>query len=206
MTVTAVVFDIGNVLIEWQPERFYDAEYGPERRKELFATVDLHDMNEAVDAGADWREEVDKTKAAFPEFAPMIEDWHSRWLEMARPTIDHSVRLMRALKTAGVPVLALSNFGIGTFELARQHYDFLDEFDDPYISGYLGCTKPGARIYEIVEERSGHAPGGLLFVDDRAENIAAAAARGWQTHVFDGPQGWAQRLLAEGLLRDHEAT
>jgi 2-haloacid dehalogenase len=64
----------------------------------------------------------------------------------------------------------------------------------------MGVTKPDPRIYEMVEEDSGIAPERLLFTDDRAENIAAARARGWQAHLFDGPAGWADRLVAEGLV------
>ena len=67
-------------------------------------------------------------------------------------------------------------------------------------------TKPDPRIYEIVEETSGVAPGALLFIDDRADNIAQARARGWQAHLFDGPAGWAACLVSHGLLSEAEAA
>lgn len=105
-----------------------------------------------------------------------------------------------------MPVFALTNFGVGSFDLARQHYPFLDEFDRKYVSGHMKVIKPEARIYQMVEEDCGIAPAALLFTDDRADNIAAAAARGWQTHLFDGPEGWADRLVAEGLLNEREAA
>jgi 2-haloacid dehalogenase len=206
MTVQAVIFDIGNVLIEWQPERFYDATIGQDRRRAMFADVDLHAMNDRVDSGGDFAGEIQRTARDFPAHSDAILMWHQHWLDMARPAIPHSVRLMRALRARGVPVLALSNFGLEPFQMARGPYPFLDEFDQLYLSGALGVTKPAPRIYELLEQGCGITPGALLFTDDRAENIAAAAARGWQTHLFDGPQGWADRLIAEGLLTEQEAA
>lgn len=162
-------------------------------------------MNERVDLGADFRETVYATAAAHPEWAPEIRLWHDRWLEMAQPEIPQSVRLLRALRAKGVAVFALSNFGVGSFEIARRAYPFLDEFDRRYLSGEMGIQKPDPAIYGAVERDCALAPSSLLFTDDRADNIAAAAARGWQTHLFDGPQGFAQRLQAAGLLEAGDA-
>ena len=105
----------------------------------------------------------------------------------------------------GVPVFALTNFGIQTFEIAEPVYPFLTEFDRRYISGHMSVIKPDALIYQMVEADCGIAPQALLFADDRIDNIRAAEARGWQTHLFDYPQGWADRLVAEGLLTRGEA-
>ena len=205
MTVDAVVFDIGNVLIEWNPERLYDKVIGEDRRKAMFAEVDLHGMNDRVDKGANWIEEVRATAETYPQWADEIMMWHDRWLEMASPAIDHSVRLLRALRSKGVPVFALTNFGIQTFELGEREYPFLEEFDRRYVSGHMGVIKPDPQIYQMVEDDCGVAPSGLLFADDRADNIAMAESRGWQTHLFTGPQGWADRLVVEGLLSAEEA-
>ncbi len=199
MTPEAVIFDIGNVLIEWQPERFYDREIGAARRAAMFAAVDLHGMNEQVDRGADFRATVYATADAFPDWATEIRLWHDRWLELAHPPIDGSIALLQHLKDAGVPVFALSNFGIGTFQLAEPRWPFLALFDRRYISGFMGVTKPAAEIYAMVEADCGVAPGRLFFTDDRADNIAAAAARGWQTHLFEAPAGLAAALAAAGL-------
>lgn len=205
MPVDAVVFDIGNVLIEWQPERHYDAVIGEARRRAMFAAIDLHAMNDVIDAGGPFRATIEATAEVHPAWRAEVLRWYDDWLKMASPAIPRSVRLLRALRRRGVPVFALSNFGIDSFALARQHYDFLSEFDRPYISGHLGVIKPDPAIYAMVEGDSGVAPGGLLFVDDRPDNIAAAAARGWQTHLFTTPEGWAARLVAEGLLTESEA-
>ena len=205
-TIKAVVFDIGNVLIEWQPERFYDAQIGQDRRRAMFAALDLHGMNDGVDRGDNFREAVTAFAAANPDWRAEIMMWHDNWADMASPAIPHSVRLLRALRADGVPCFALSNFGIQTFEIAERRYDFLQEFDRRYISGHMGVIKPDARIYEMLEDDCGIAPGQLLFTDDRIDNIRAADARGWQTHLFDGPRAFAARLVAEGLLTPEKAA
>lgn len=204
--IQAVVYDIGNVLIEWQPERFYDTIMPVARREQLFAEVDLHEMNNQIDAGGLFRETVYDWAARHPGWEAEIRLWHDRWIDMASPVIDRSLRCLRALRAKGVPVFALSNFGIHSFAYAQTQYPFLTEFDRPYISGHMGVIKPDPQIYAMVEADSGVAPGGLLFTDDRADNIAAAQARGWQTHLFDGPDPWAARLVAEGLLTEAEAA
>jgi 2-haloacid dehalogenase len=206
MGIEAVVFDLGNVLIEWVPERYYDRVYGPERRRRLFAEVDLHAMNDLVDLGHDFRATVYDWAGRHPEFAAEIRDWHDNWLELATPAIPRSVRLLRALRARGVPVFALSNIGVGSFDLACTAYDFLAEFDRAYVSGRMRMAKPDPAIYAAVEADSGLPPGALLFADDRADNISAAEERGWAGHLFTSPGGWADRLVAEGLLAESEAA
>ncbi|MDP7185933.1 MAG: HAD family phosphatase [Paracoccaceae bacterium] len=206
MTPEAVIFDIGNVLIEWQPERYYDRTIGSARRKKMFATVDLHGMNDKVDLGGHFTDTIYATAEAYPEFRAEIRDWHDNWIQLAAPVIDHSVRLLRALRAKGVPVFALTNFGIQSFDYAQTQYPFLAEFDRRYISGHMGVIKPDPRIYEMLEADCGIAPQALLFADDRQDNIDMARSRGWQVHLFEGPQGWADRLVAHGLLTKSEAA
>lgn len=205
MSIQAVIYDIGNVLIEWQPERLYDKVIGEERRKEMFAEVPLHEMNNEVDLGRNWQEMVIKTAAANPKWATEIQMWHDRWIEMASPVIPQSLRCLRALRAKGIPVFALSNFGVESFSYAEGVYAILKEFDRRYISGHMKVVKPDPEIYRMVEEDCGLPPESLLFVDDRTENIAAAIARGWKGHLFEGSQGWALRLMSEGLLTAEEA-
>jgi 2-haloacid dehalogenase len=203
--IRAVVFDIGNVLIEWNPERFFDALLGPAARREMFASVDLHAMNEAIDMGAPFRETIYAEADRHPRWRAAIRRWHDDWIEMASPAIPHSVRLLRALRRAGVPVFALTNFGVDSFAYARTQYDFLNEFDRFWVSGQIGVMKPDPQIYAHAEADCGLPPASLLFTDDRPENIAAASARGWHTHHFTGPGPWAARLVAERLLDERDA-
>ena len=206
MTIKAVIFDIGNVLIEWQPERFYDSVIGEERRKAMFAEVDLHGMNELVDLGHPFKETIYKTADEFSDWTPEIQMWHERWIEMASPVIDHSVHLMRTLQSKGIPVFSLTNFGIQSYDYAATKYPFLREFDKDFISGHMAVTKPDPKIYQMLEDGCGLSGDALLFADDRTDNIEAAKARGWQTHLFEGPQGWADSLVSHGLLTKAEAS
>ena len=201
----AVIFDIGNVLTRWQPEAFYDRVIGEDRRRALFAAVDLHGMNEAIDAGALFRETIYDWADRTPEWRDEIRMWYDRWIELASPRIEGSIRLQRALRTKGIPVFALTNFGRHSFAEALPKMDFLQEFDRTYVSGVMGVTKPDPRIYAMLETDCGLPPHSLLFTDDRADNITAAARRGWRTHQFESWQGWAARLVAEGLLTNQEA-
>jgi 2-haloacid dehalogenase len=199
MTPKAVVFDIGNVLIEWNPERLFDAVIGEDARRELFSSVDLHAMNDEVDRGAPFRETVFAMAERNPEHRDNILIWHDRWLDMASPEIAGSWEILRALRNAGIPVFALSNFGVDTFAMAEKHYPSLTEFDRRYISGHLQVTKPDPKIYEIVEEDSGFSGPELLFIDDRNDNIAVAEARGWQGLVFKSPEQLSMALREIGL-------
>lgn len=205
MAINAVIFDIGNVLIEWQPERFFDAKVGEVRRREMFAAIDLHGINDEVDRGANFRDTVYAAADANPNFRDEVRMWHDHWIEMAAPAIPQSVRILRALRAKGIPVFALTNFGIQTFEIAEPVYPFLAEFDRRYISGHMGVIKPDVEIYERVEADCRIDPTTLLFADDRIDNINVAAARGWQTHVFEHPQGWADCVVSHGLLNREDA-
>lgn len=205
MPIEAVIFDIGNVLIEWNPERYYDRAIGADARARLFSEVDLHAMNDDIDRGGDFRTAVDDCAAANPAWADAIRLWHEDWVNIAGPEIPRSTQILDALRARGVPVFALSNFGIGTFAVAEPAWPALGRFDRRYISGHMGMAKPDAEIYAAVEADCGIPPERLLFTDDRPENIAAATARGWQTHLFTGPEGFAGRLVVEGLLAPEAA-
>lgn len=198
MQVQAVVFDIGNVLIDWNPQRYYDRVIGADRRRALFAAVDLDGLNLSLDAGADLNDTVEEVAAAHPDHAAEIRMWRDNWLEFVAGPIHGSVALLQDLHKAGTPVFALSNFGHAPLALADRAYPFLRDFDRRYISAELGVCKPDPRIYAAVEQGSGLPPGALYFIDDKPENIAAASVRGWQTHLFTG----AETLVADLAARD----
>jgi 2-haloacid dehalogenase len=206
MPIDAVIFDIGNVLIRWNPEAYYDAVISPDRRRAFFDEVPLHAEHHKVDEGTALRDVVYPLADRFPHWGDEIRMWHDNWNDLAAPDIPHSVRLLRALKTQGTPVFALTNFGHDNYPRSQEAYPFLTLFDREYVSGRLKMVKPDAAIYAHVEQDCGIAPERLLFADDRPENIDAAAARGWQTHLFEHPQGWADRLVAEGLLSPEDAA
>lgn len=198
--IKAVIFDIGNVLITWAPERLYD-QVMPDRaaREALFAAVDLHGMNDQIDRGAPFRETVYAEADKHPEYTELIRMWHDRWIEMAAPPIEDSWAILRRLRALNVPVFALSNFGRESFAYAETKYPQLAEFDKRFISGHMSVIKPEAEIYRAVEEDTGLTGSALFFIDDRADNIAAAEDRGWKGHLFTDPASLRTELRAEGL-------
>jgi 2-haloacid dehalogenase len=204
MTPRAVVFDIGRVLVEWNPERHYDRVIGTDRRRELFRAVDLHRYNERVDLGEDVQTVMAETATLHPDWAAEVMIWADDWLRMASPDIPETAHLLRALKARGVPVYALSNFGTSTFQVACTAYPVLREFDLAFISGHHGMIKPDPAFYALLENAVPLPPQALLFTDDRAENIEAAARRGWHTHLFTGAGGLGARLVDEGLLTQED--
>lgn len=206
MTAKAVVFDIGNVLLTWQPEAFFDRQIGADRRAAMFAETGILTVNEEIDNGAPFGPTVKALARRHPQWQAELMLWRDRWTELVLPVIDGSVALLYALKAKGVPVFALTNFGRETFALGQETFPFLRAFDRAWVSAELRVMKPDPRIYEILETDSGLSGADLIFTDDRPENIEAAAARGWRTHLFTGGwQGWAGRLVDEGLLTEQEA-
>lgn len=201
----AVIFDIGNVLIGWQPEAFYDSRLGEVRRRAFFGAVPIHAANLEIDRGAPFLASLQALAGNHPDWGEQILWWHDHWLEMVQPVIEGSVATLRALKARGVPTFALTNFCDETFDIALREFPFLHDFDRAFVSGRLGLVKPDPEIYAVVERETGVAPVDLLFTDDKPENIEAAAARGWRTHLFTGWQAWAGRLVDEGLLTTEEA-
>lgn len=205
MKTEAVVLDIGNVLIEWNPEAFYDTRLGPDQRRRFMHETNIHAMNLEVDRGADLFAATTQLAAQYPHWADEIMQWHDNWLAFVPGPIERSVRLMQALQHKGIPVFALSNFGHTPFDIACTAHPFLQAFDRSYISARLGLIKPDAGIYQALEADCTFDTRALLFTDDRPENIEAAKRRGWQTHLFDGPDGWAHTLVQAGLLSETEA-
>ena len=163
MSFDAVVFDIGMVLVEWHPERFFDARIGEDRRRALFEACDLHEMNKQIDLGAHSRDVAYSHAKKCPNWAEEIRWWHDHWAEMLVPDIPGSAKLLRALKAKGIPVFALSNFGANTLEVAKTMYPVLQEFDLEFVSGHLGVVKPDPAIYEAVENGTGLNGDALFF-------------------------------------------
>ncbi len=199
----AVVFDIGNVLVEWDPDRLYTRLMpNAAARAGLFARVDFEAMNIAGDRDGDLEAKVAALAARHPDDAAAILAWWEDWHEMFAPDIPDTAMVLRGLRDGGVPVYALSNFAADSFERAVALYPVLAEFDIPVISGREGVVKPEPRIYEILEERSGLSGPDLFFTDDRPDNIVAAQARGWRAHLFNGAAGLRIALATAGILLD----
>ncbi|MEL7465166.1 MAG: HAD family phosphatase [Pseudomonadota bacterium] len=196
----ALVWDIGNVLLNWSPDNLYRRLIPDDAAREAFyARLPLDEMNLAGDRDGDLQAKVEALAEAHPEDAPLILPWWAGWDRMCGGLIEDSVALRDRLRAAGVRTWALTNFAADSWERAIVHYPALAEFDGLIVSGREGTVKPEPAIYQRLETRSGIAPEDLFLIDDRPANIEAARARGWGGHIFENVDGLRPALAAEGF-------
>ena len=151
-----VVFDIGNVLLRWNPRNLYRNVFDDEERMERFlATALAMDFVSHTDIAEDFAGALEARAKSFPEFAEELRMFRPRWIETLGGPIEENVALLRRLRSSGKPVYALSNFARETFALAERHHDFLSEFDERIISGHVGVVKPDQRITKSFLSASG---------------------------------------------------
>jgi 2-haloacid dehalogenase len=200
--VSAVVFDLGGVLIDWDPRYLYRPLFdGDEAAMEAFlTTVCTPEWNRQQDAGRPWSEAVATLIVEHPEQRDMIAAYWERWQDMLGEAIAPSVDVVAELQAGGVPLYALSNWSAETFPIARPRYPFLEWFDGIVISGEVRSAKPDRRIYEALLERHRLDPGSVVFVDDVAANVAAAEELGMRGIRFTSAPDLRRELVNLGLL------
>jgi 2-haloacid dehalogenase len=197
----AVVFDIGKVLIQWDLRHLFGTLIDdPEQLDHFLSEVITFEWHAQHDAGRSLAETVPELKAQFPEHAALIDAYAPGFLQTIPGPVPGTEALIKRLAARSVPMFALTNFGAEFWEQFHPTAAVLQHFRDIVVSGHENCLKPEARIYEIAERRFGYPPEALFFTDDNAENIAAAAARGWQTHLFVDAAGLERELVARRLL------
>lgn len=206
--IDTVIFDLGNVLIGWDPRRLYRSLIEDEVQMEWFLReVCNSEWNEQQDAGRPWAEGTALLRARFPEHAELIDAYHLLWKETLLGPIEDSVAVLADLKARGVRLLALTNWSQETFPVARQLYPFLQWFEGIVVSGEERLIKPDPRIYQLLLKRYSVDPATALYIDDSARNVAAAEALGMQGWWFHDPAGLRERLMELGLLeRETQAT
>ena len=199
---SVAVFDLGGVLIEWNPRHLYRKLFGGDdaAMEHFLATVCTTEWNERQDAGRTFAE---GTNVLMPQHASqreLIEAFGTRFGEMIPGAIDGTVEVLAEVKARGVPVYAISNWSAETFAPQRARFPFLSWFDGIIISGVEGVIKPDPRIFRILFERYGVAPQSAVFIDDVARNAAAAAAVGVHGIHFRSPEQLRRELAAVGIL------
>lgn len=199
--IKAVVFDIGGVLLDWDPRYLYRSLIPDPVAMERFLTeVCTPEWNTAQDAGRTWAEAVAELSGRFPEHEELIRAFDERWIETCGGPIKDSVAVLHDLREAGVPTYALTNFSAEKWPVALETFDFLRDFETAaVVSGEERVTKPDPAIYRILLERYGLAAESTFYVDDRPENVEAARAMGMIAEVFT--DGAALRRRLAPLLR-----
>lgn len=200
---TTVVFDLGGVLIDWDPRHLYRELFeDPDEMESFLAEVTTVEWNSHQDAGRPWAEGIEILAAEHPERRELIEAFHRRWPEMLAGEIPGTVDVLADLRAAGVPLFALSNWSAETFPFARERFDFLAWFEGIVISGEVGVNKPDPRIFEHLVERFGVEPAAALFIDDSPANIDVATALGFHAIQFTDATALRRELVRLGLLPD----
>ena len=197
----AVVFDIGRVLFDWNLRYLFEKLIDDPAELEWFlGNVVTEQWHFQSDAGRPLAEMLPELKALHPDRAVLIDAYAERFGETLPHEIPGTHDLVRRLAGRGVPLYALTNFGAEFWARFRLAQPIFDLFADVVVSGEERSAKPEARIYEIAETRFGVAPSALFFTDDNPANVAAAAARGWQAHLFTDASTLERELAASGLL------
>ncbi|MEZ5826750.1 MAG: HAD family phosphatase [Geminicoccaceae bacterium] len=200
---TTFVFDLGNVLIGWDPRLLYRKLLDSDEEIEaFFREIRAPEWNSQMDAGKPFAEAVAELSAEHPDKAALIRAYHERWIETVVGPIDGTVRLLERLHGDGQRLLALSNWSAETFPIVRNDktYAFLDLFETIHVSGELRMIKPHEPIFRHLLETSGCKAEECLFIDDSAANIATADRLGFQTHHFQSPAALESDLRARGFL------
>jgi len=194
--VAAVVFDLGGVLVDWNPRHLYRKIFpGDEAGMEHFlANVCTPDWNEELDAGRTFAEAVPALQQRHPEYADAIAAFWDRWDEMCPGPIPGGPELLYEVKAAGYPVYALSNWSAETWPRIQHRFDFFSAFDGIVISGAVGIKKPDPAIYRHLIETHALEPAATLFIDDSAPNVEAALDFGLQAIHFQSPPQLRQAL------------
>jgi 2-haloacid dehalogenase len=206
-SIDAVVLDVGNVLIHWDPPALYrkiflnpDGTPDEDKVAWFLANICAPEWNIQQDLGRSIAEGNAALIRRHPELRDAIEAYYGHHLEALTAPIQSTVDCMRALQNAGVPVHGLTNYGRETFAMAKTKFDFLNEFDGVVVSGEEGLIKPDPAIFQVLIVRFKLTPGRTLFVDDSAANIAAASRLGFHVHHFTDPVALKPCLIWHGLL------
>lgn len=200
--ITAIIFDYGNVLLDWNPRYVY-RRYFPndaEAMERFLHEVDFMAWNAHQDRGRPFAEGVAILSKQFPQYADLIHAYHEHWTDSIGEAFTGAVEILKQLKQAGYPLYGFSNWSAETFPYARAKYDFFDLFDDMVISGAVGFVKPEPEIYRIMLDKIQSPAQECLFIDDSLPNIQQANTMGFITIHFQSPAQLEDELKRLGIM------
>lgn len=200
MTIEGVIFDLGGVVVDWNPMYLYRKVFADEDQAAQFlAKICTPAWNEMQDAGRTLQEGTEELVALHPRYEHEIRAYYGRWVEMIGEPIPGTLDVIRALKQGGIRVFALSNWSAETFVHVADRFEAFKLFEQILLSGEHGCIKPQAQFYGIALQRFGMPPKSLVFVDDNERNVAGAEAAGIRGLVFTGADKLRRDLQALGV-------
>lgn len=203
-TIKAIIFDLGGVLIDWNPHHLYRKLFTDRHEMKYFLdNIATMDWNEEQDMGRSLKEGTELLVGRFPQHEAPIRAYYDRWEEMLGGSIEGTLELFKRLKTDGrYRLYALSNWSAETMGIARQRYDFLNWFDGLVISGLEKTRKPFPGFYNILLNRYQLKPEEAIFIDDNYRNIEGAAAVGIQAIHFINAEQLEEELTKRGVLNN----
>jgi 2-haloacid dehalogenase len=202
MNIDTLVFDLGGVLIDWNPEYLYNKIFPNEEERIWFlSNVCNSAWNDEQDAGRSLAEGTEQLVRQYPEHEPSIRAYYGRWQEMLGGPIHETVEIFRDLKfKTRLKLYALTNWSAETFPMALELYDFLHWFDGRLVSGEEKVRKPFPEIYRLLIERFGIEPKRAIYVDDNIRNVLPARDLGFVGIHFRNPQLFREELKELGVL------
>ena len=200
--IKAIIFDLGGVLIDWNPNYVFDTMFtDPEKKKYFFDNVCTPDWNEEQDAGREIKVATETLVAQHPEWKEHIEAFYGRWTEMLGGAIEGTVEIFRQLKqNEKYKFYALTNWSAELFPIALERYDFLLWFDGRVVSGEEKMRKPFPEFYHVLLQRYNLQPAETLFIDDNLRNVKAAEAIGINCIHYVSPEHLKKELQQLGML------
>ncbi|MEY4270921.1 MAG: hypothetical protein RLZZ58_2137 [Pseudomonadota bacterium] len=201
MIKKSIIFDVGNVLFDWDLRHLFAKLIADRRELDAFlTTVVTPQWHFQTDEGRPLADMVAARKAEYPQHADLIDAYAARFNESIPGPIPGMMDLVARLDDAGVPLFAITNFGHELWAGFRPTQPVFDRFRDIIVSGTEKIAKPGPAIYALAIRRFGIDPAGALFIDDRADNVAAAEAMGMAGHVFADAATLEADLVARGFV------
>ena len=195
-----IVFDLGNVLLDWDPEIPYRRLIPDEaERRRFLSEVCTFEWNAVQDRGRTWREAEDLLIAEHPDLEALIRAYFLHHHEMVTGPVPGTVAIIEALADSGRDITALTNYSAETFPRAEATYPILRRFRGITVSGRVGMMKPDLAIYRLHAETFGLEPTATLFFDDNARNVEGARAAGWKAEIFVSPEKMREDLSRYGV-------
>lgn len=200
---TAVVFDFGGVLIDWNPYYLYRKYFKDDAEiKAFLEEIGFKEWNENFDRGYPFAKGVEELSAKFPQHAELIEAFNTRWLEALGKPMTGTIEVFKKLKESGLHVYGLSNWSVEKFNAAKDRFEFINWFDDFLLSGQVNMIKPAPQIFHIFLERMGLKAGECVFIDDSLPNINTALSLGFKAIHFKSAQQLTEELLRMKVLEN----
>ena len=198
----AVIFDIGGVLIDWNPKHLYSKLLPDDAAIEAYLReIGFDEWNRALDAGGLWDDAIAELVARHPHRQALIEAAHLRWHEMLPGDIPGTVAILERLAAQGVPLYAITNYSTEKWVETRARFPFFAHFRDIVVSADEKMLKPDPAIYRLCLQRNGLEAEACIFIDDVARNVAAAKSLGVDAILFETPEKLAEDLTARGVLQ-----